>query len=268
MIIIALVKHTIKSCLARKSFYVFLGIGLLIVLLSIPSFMAFSAAIGGSSAQDPSTIIARRGSLIGQLLSLWESIIVLGGIFFGALHYRNEIQLRTILAIIAKPTSRLQFFVSRFIGIFLFLSFFLFLGYILAFSALLYFGITPGSLILFGFIYGFIKLFLFTGIAFSLGHILHSVFAGGITFIVYILPAFLTNFMEMANPIISTFSRFLYFLCPAQMYVNIIEETIHDQLVDPNIWLIIGVMAENIFYGLVVMLVGYISFNSKDILFQ
>lgn len=258
-----IIKNTYRELLSKKTPYFLVFVTLLVsVAFGTQIYYIFDAA----PTQDPEAIIARKANVIWQILSMWSGFSILFGIIYAAGSVQNERKEKTLLGVLSKPIGRWEFLAGKLLGVIGFFGAFYLVGILLCAGLMLFWNVSFTPLFLTGLFYQFVILVVFSAISFVLSLFVPPVGGGGLAFILWTLSSQFEGLMESSFASIRVIGTALFYLSPALIDQNLIENGILDNVIDPSFGLYWGVIAENILYAVLIFYIGAIIYKKKDII--
>ena len=258
----AIIWTSFQETLHRRVLYLVLILALIVIAM-ISSQMVYARLATEAGETEAVTRMAR--GLFQHILSAWDSAAFFLALFLGAVAISSELKSRTIVTVLSRPVTRWTYLLGRWLGVLLFLWAFLLVGIL---GALLWgaiFNLNYGSLFWLGLLELFVKATFFSGVSIGLSVILPPPAAGAITFVLTILPMMVKDTMGHPLLIYRALSTLGYYLAPAHMQVDLIEESFKKEMVDPKYLLYGQVLVENLLYTVVVLLLAGAIFKRREL---
>jgi Cu-processing system permease protein len=205
------------------------------------------------------------GRVVASALGAWGGAATLLAVFLGAPAVSSEIRARTIVTVLARPVARWQYVVGRWAGIQLFVLGFLGAGvvaavvfahaYHVALPGLFWLAVLDlaGNAVLHG------------ASSVGLGTVLPPAAAGATVLLLRALPGLLRPVAAYLPSVPPALVAGLYYVAPAAMPVALLQRSFGAPLLAPRHGLYALVVAENVLYGVAVLLVGCLVFTRREI---
>jgi len=213
------------------------------------------------SAATETKILLDLGLAAMQLIGLVIAIFVGTGLV------NKEIEKRTVLVMIAKPISRLEFIVGKHFGLSAVLAV-LVAVMTVVFLAIASLAKAPFVLsnILASSFFLWMQLSLLTAVAIAFGVFTSSLLATLLTFGVFLMGSFSANLVALGaqskNPAIETFTRTLYLVLPDLSRLDLKNQAVYSQL--PAWDLLLGNAGYGLLYILVLLMLASIIFSTRE----
>ncbi len=255
-------KNTFSAVIRNKVLYLagFLLI-LLIGLAILP--IAMIRMVGEGDQQD--MVRQLQVNLIVGIFGFWNAATLAMAIFLGATSISSEVRARTIVTVLSKPLDRWRFVVGKWFGIQVALATFLTLGLLLSTAILFAFEIYPSGLFWLGVLRAFIMVMIMSSLALLMGTFSSAVFAGGFTLLLGMLTGTIAQAVDAPFVWAWLPARAYYFLAPARMPGNLLQQGFSSDLLNPEYGLYLGVLAENLLYGLVLVALSCAIFTTREV---
>jgi ABC-type transport system involved in multi-copper enzyme maturation permease subunit len=258
----AIALTTLQETLRRRVFYVVLILVVLIGMVTASSMAVLQMARQAGEAGFAETI---HGQLVSTMLGLWSQASVFLALFLGAVGFSSEVTAKTIVNVLSRPVDRTSYLAGRFIGTLAFLWAFQLAGILLALVVALAFGMQIVGTLWVGFALTFAAVFLNSAVSLGLSVTMPPVLAGGITFLLGILPGIVKGATQNPNGIARFLALAAYYLSPAALPENLISKSLTAQLLTPEYSLYFKVLAENVLYAAAVLFIASAIFARREI---
>jgi ABC-type transport system involved in multi-copper enzyme maturation permease subunit len=188
-------------------------------------------------------------------------------VFIGTGLVNKEIEKRTVLVLIAKPISRIEFIVGKHLGlsavlIVLVAAMTALYMAILSFSQVSY----PIGSILVSSIYLFLQLSLITAVAIAFGVFTSSILATLLTFAVYLMGNFTRDLVALGklskNPAIENITRYLYLVLPDLSRLDLKNQAVYGQL--PSIDVLLANAVYGMLYTILLLAIATLIFSRRE----
>lgn len=238
--VITIARGVLKELIRRKDLY------LIFALLLIILFYSASLSFGGESN------FQRYFKEIGISFTYIFSVII--AITFGSRQVPQEVETRSVYHILARPVSRLEFIIGKFLGVFFVsaASFSLFYAVYLISLALRNDFSTPPALFIQGYILHLCLLSFFTSLTILFSLFLSAASNAVISLVLY----FGTNWFG------ATFPAYIYL--PHPELFDIRDKIIHSWDIVPA-WVMYYLVLYAVVYTLFFIFSAYASFRSRDL---
>jgi ABC-type transport system involved in multi-copper enzyme maturation permease subunit len=258
----AITLTSFQETLHRRVLYLVLF--LVIVVIAITStemlYVRMARQAGETEVIDQ---IGRR--LFQHVLGIWDFAALFLALFLGAIGLSSELRARTIVNVLSRPVPRWIYLLGRWFGVLFFLWIFLFAGILIVLLLGIFFNVQYTPLFWLGLAQMFINATFFSGVSLGLSVVLPPVAAGALTFFITMLPMMVQKAMEHPRPILRGLANIAYYLAPAHMPVDLIGDSFAKQLMNPKYLLYSQVLAENLFYTGVILMLACAVFNKREL---
>ena len=258
----AIAKTTLRGLLYARSSYALFALAVVVSLFMFSSLVYMQMAQEAGEAQ---MLTKMRAGGLQSALGFWHTVVTIFGLYLGATAVGSEAKTKTIVTVLARPVPRWQFLAGKSLGLLTFLFAFLALGVAGALVLIAYWDLSYSALLWLGMAELFVELVFLTGASLGLGAMLSPVAAGSLAFFLTLLPSLVRHTAEHPNLALRWLSRLAYFLSPARMDQDLLGQSFDRELLNPDYSLYAQVLAENLLYTLVVMVVGCVVFTRRDV---
>lgn len=255
-------KNTFSAVIRNKVLYLAGFLLILVVGIAILP-IAMIRMVGEGDQQDMARQL--QVNLIVGIFGFWNVATLVMAIFLGATAISSEVRARTIITVLSKPLDRWRFVVGKWLGIQVALAMFLTLGLSLSTAILFAFELYPSGLFWFGVLRSFIMVMIMSSLALLIGTFSSAVFAGGFTLLLGMLTGMIAQAVDAPFAWAWLPARAYYFLAPARMPGNLLREGFSSDLLNPEYGLYLGVLTENLLYGLVLVVVSCAIFTTREV---
>ena len=188
-------------------------------------------------------------------------------VFVGTGLVNKEIDKRTVLVLLSKPVSRLEFIVGKHLGLSAVLA------VLVALMTAIYMGLLslsripyPAESILVSSVFLFLLLSLMTAVAIAFGVFTSSLLATLLTFTVFFMGSFSANLVTLGaqskNPTIEAVTRNLYLVLPDLSRLDLKNQAVYNLLPDTNTLLQSALYA--VLYIIVLLIVATFIFSRRE----
>lgn len=190
-------------------------------------------------------------------------------VFIGTGLVNKEIEKRTVLVLIAKPISRVEFITGKHLGLSAVLAL-LIAVMTLIYVALLQFGNISYDLgsILLAVIFLLLQLSLITAVAIALGVFTSSVLATLLTFGVYLMGNFSQDLVELGrlgnNPGFQRLTQGLYLILPDLSRLDLKNQAVYGSELLPNSTTLIANASYGLLYTVLLLAIAILIFSRRE----
>ncbi len=245
--------HTIKAIIRKKDFYVFM-----ILLLALILFLMAQSFFG---MEDISRFIKDVG-----YTSIWVFSLIIA-VTFSAKQVPEEMKSRTVLPLLAKPVSRAQFLLGRFLGSFMasgmaFSMFFAVYAYVVSLRGE---GIAP-VLLAQSYVLGIAFMGMVCSVSLALSVFMTLSAAVTMSFIVYFGTTYFADMtrssIASAGGIQSVLASVLYYIMPHYEFFDMRVRLAHSWEPLP-LWLLSAVVVYAAAYSALMIALGYMKIRNE-----
>ncbi|HKP04692.1 MAG TPA: ABC transporter permease subunit [Chthoniobacterales bacterium] len=258
----AIILTSFQETLHRRVLYLVLILSLIVIAL-LGSEMVYARM--AEQAGETQVVINMAKQSFVRILETWDSAAFFLALFLGATAIPSELKSKTIVTVLARPVARWTYLLGRWIGVLLFLWAFLLFGIVGALLWGSFFHLQYGSLFWLGLVDLFVHATFFSGVSVGLSVVLPPAAAGALTFLLTILPTLVKSTMGHPFWLYRVPSFFAYYLAPARMQVDLIEDSFKKEMVDPKYVLYGQVLLENLLYAGAVLLIACVIFKRREL---
>jgi ABC-type transport system involved in multi-copper enzyme maturation permease subunit len=251
-----------QETIRRQVFYIVL----LIVVLVGAGIVAQQAVLRMAAAAGESATVAQlHASFVKNALIEWGVAARFLAVFLGAVGLSSEIGKKTIVHVLTRPVSRSAYLLGRWSGVILFLWAFLAVGVAIAGVLAEAYGVGWTSMRSLAVLELLVTVVLYSGICLGLSTFMPPILAGCCGFFITILPDMVEG--GLRNPVWAwrMLANFGYYLGPAQMPADLINDSFAKDLLHPQVGLYLAVMGENLCYAIAVFAIGCAVFNRREL---
>jgi ABC-type transport system involved in multi-copper enzyme maturation permease subunit len=251
-----------QETLRRRVFYLVLLLALL-VTVTIGSQMFFMRM--ARQAGEAQMIVEIANAFMNTILGVWDFAAFFLAFFLGAIAVSSEISSRTIVHVMSRPVNRWVYLLGRWLGILIFLWLFLSIGIVgaLAFSLWLHIPFAPTLWLAFAEMYA--RTTLYSGLALGFSVVTPPMLAGMLAFLLSILPSIASDPIKDPRPWYRIPALVGYYLGPARMPVNLLEESFAKERLHTDYSLYLRVLGENISYVIAVFIAATFFFRRREL---
>ena len=202
-------------------------------------------------------------------LAAMSAIGLIVAVFVGTGLVNKEIEKRTVLVLIAKPVSRSEFVVGKYLGLLAVLAVFIaamtaiYLGF-LQFGNIAH----PTASILIATIFLFLQLSLISAVAITLGVFTSSLLATALTFGVYLMGNITQDILQLArlghNPGIERLTQGLYLVLPDLSRLDLKNSAIYGMQALPNPTALITNAGYGLLYSVMLLAIAIFIFSQRE----
>ena len=251
-----------QETLRRRVFYIVALLALL-VISAISSEMFFMRMAKKAGETDMILNIGRQ--IVQGIFGIWDFAVLFLALFLGAIAVSSEISAKTIVHVMSRPVQRWVYLVSRWVGILIFLFAFLTIGTMGALGVSAWLHVPFASTVWFAIAEVYVRAVFYSGIALGLSVFMPPVLAGVLTFLLSILPAILGSAIHDPRWMYRLPALIGYYLAPAHMPVNLMEESFAKERLHTDYALYVRVLVENLCYTIAVVLIAAVIFRRREV---
>ncbi len=202
-------------------------------------------------------------------LAAMDILGLIVAIFIGTGLVNKEIEKRTILMLIAKPVSRSEFIVGKYLGLSAVLGFILVIMTVI-YLAFLQLGKIPHatSSITIATIFLFLQLSLITAVAITFGVFTSSLLATALTFAVYLMGNITQDLLKLGHlshsPGIERFTQALYLILPDLSRLNFKNDAVYGLAALPNSLSLITNAGYSLVYSMMLLAIAIFIFSKRE----
>lgn len=258
--ILQIIQLSIRELLAKKTLYALLFIMFMILgAVGSPLYDLITEASNGQNR------LAEKAEILGKIIGMWSHFTVYFVMGFSAYSIHSQIKSKSIVGVLAKPVSRTEFLLGRWLGVVIFFSAILLIGIIFILALMYLWGISVDFLVFTGIVYRVAVLVVYSVIAFVLSLFLPTLIGGGIAFLLFIFRKVLVVLVNSSNPVLEAVGYLLFYSTPAPMHENIVNASIVNNLLDPKFEMYWGIIFENFVLAGLLLFAGVLLYQYKDI---
>ncbi|MCW9708989.1 ABC transporter permease [Fodinibius salsisoli] len=261
-------KNTIRAFLANRIIYL-----LFFLMLVVSSFVGddFADAMDGISSSEEYSVFLTQVRVLTTSLGLWTDFMTIGVIIFASGMVQKEKNARTIVGVLAKPVARWQLLVGKWCGLQLFFAAFFLTGFAMAGSFMIYWNLSVSPLFWMGGLQKLMLIFGYSTVAFVLGLFWSRIPSSGVAIALYIAGPFQHIFlyermMESEYAVFQGLGAAIYYCSPALLKQSLIQDGILQNILHPEFTLFWNVIAENFLYSGVLLLLGVLLYQHRDLI--
>jgi ABC-type transport system involved in multi-copper enzyme maturation permease subunit len=251
-----------QETLRRRVFYIVALLALL-VIIAISSEMFFMRM--ARKAGETVVVFDVGRQMVEGIFGIWDFAALFLALFLGAIAVSSEISAKTIMHVMSHPVQRWVYLLSRWIGVLLFLFAFLTIGTVGALGVSVWLHVPFASALWLAIAEIHVRAVFFSGVALGLSVFMPPMLAGVLTFLLSILPAILRSATHDPRWIYRLPALIGYYLAPAHMPVNLMEESFAKERLHTDYALYLRVLAENLCYTLAVILIAAVIFRRREV---
>ncbi len=233
-------------------------IGIYIIILSIAIYLLPQFA---ATAKDKMFLDFALAAM--NLLGLVVAIFVGTGLI------NKEIEKRTVLVLIAKPISRAELIVGKYLGLLTLLAVLITAMTIITFVFLLFSQVSYSvASVLIAVLFLFLQLSLITSVAITLGVFTSSLLATVLTFAVYLMGNISQDVLKLGRLSskhgIETFTQALYLILPDLSRLDVKNDAIYGLAALPNSMTLISNIGYGLLYSLMLLAIAILIFSQRE----
>ena len=260
--LLAITFTAFQETLRRRVFYLVLLLSVLAVV-TIGSEMFFMRM--ARQAGEAQMIVQIGNYFMNTILGIWDFAAFLLALLLGAIGVSSEISARTIVHVMSRPVERWVYLLGRWLGILIFLWLFLFVGIIGALAISLWLHIPFAPTLWLAFAEMYVRTTLYSGLALGFSVVTPPMLAGVLAFLLSILPSIVSGLIKDPRLWYRIPALVGYYLGPARMPVNLLEESFAKERLHTDYSLYVRVLGENIFYVIAVLMVATFFFRRREL---
>lgn len=251
---------SIRELLAKKTLYVLLFI-LILVLGAVGSQLyTFSTKVS-----DPQAQLAQKADVLMQMMEIWSLFTVYFVMGFAAFSIHSQIKSKSIIGVLAKPISRAEFLLGRWMGVASFFSAIILIGAGLLLAFMFLWELPVNFLFFTGVVNKIGMVVVYSALAFVLSLFLPTLIGGGIAFILFMFREVLQSLLNSSNMVVEVLGYILFYGTPAPARDPIIRSAVLDNLLDPNFGMYWKIIFENFAFAGLLLFAGILLYQNKDI---
>jgi len=255
----------LQETMRRRVFYVVVILVVIVAAVMVGSMGFLRMARESGEKEIVSTITA---GYVQNFLGIWQAATMFLAVFLGAVGISSEVTAKTLVNILSRPVDRAAYLTGRWLGTVIFLWAFQILGMLLALLLTRVFDVHFVSSLWFGFVNMFVDSLFLSGVSLGLSVVMPPILAGGFSIFLQILPGIAKNSTQHPRWILRGLANAAYYLSPATMPVDLIEESFTKELLHPNYGLYSRVLAENMLYAIAVFVLACAVFARREVRFR
>ncbi len=254
--------NTLREILRRRVIYVLVLLGVLMTIFWLRRLPLMDMAY---EAGEPELLLQMKTSQTKAFFSIWSFCTALLGLFLGAVAIHTDIKNQTIVPVLVRPISRWAYLVGKWLGTQLFVCLVLGFGLGLGLAILQAMELETRPLLWLSMLEMFAYATLFTGMSLGLSVVLNPILAGGVTFLVSIVPNLIEFLFRHPHWALKGLSAAVYYVSPAQMPTDLLADSFERELLQPDYSLYVRVIVENVLYSMTFLLAGCVLFSRQEI---
>jgi ABC-type transport system involved in multi-copper enzyme maturation permease subunit len=259
---VEIARNTVSAIVRSKVLYLVVFLTIVIIAISITPLLIVQMA---SEAGEVEAAVSMTTQTVGNIVGLWVTATYALALFLGASAISSEVKAKTIVTVLAKPVERWRFLLAKWVGMEAFLFVFFVIGVIVATLIIQLFDAQISLLFWVGVAQNFLIVTILGTAALALSTVSSPVFAGGLPILISILAGFARIGTEAVDLWVRLISKTVYFLLPASMPANLVADSFRIQPLDPDWGLYGQVLLENGGYALVLLALGCVVFQSREL---
>jgi len=202
-------------------------------------------------------------------LAVMSAIGLIVAVFVGTGLVNKEIEKRTVMMLIAKPVSRSEFIIGKYLGLLTVLAVFI-AAMTAIFLAFLQFGniAHPTESILMAALFLFLQMCLISAVAITLGVLTSSLLATGLTFAVYLMGNITQDILKLGrlghNPGIERFTQALYLVLPDLSRLDLKNSAVYGIQALPDLTALILNAGYGLLYSAMLLAIAIFIFSQRE----
>lgn len=253
--------NTISDIFRRKVLYVGIAATIAFELPAIADFL-FSRSM--SAAQFIQNALLHQRAAV-NFFTVWTSASIYLGIGLASVVLSWEVHDRTILTVLARPVARAEFLVAKWLAVLMMTLAFLTIGVTIGLLYAWDLDVQILPMLKFALTATVVSIVSFTAISLMLSVFLTPVVTSVVGIFMVLAPDMLKQLFEHPWASLRALATLIYYIFPAGMPVNLINESFGKIALNPNYELYSRVMVENLFYGLFAFLLAFAVFSRREI---
>ena len=165
----------------------------------------------------------------------------------------------------SRPVERSIYLLGRWLGVLMFLWIFLFIGIAAALLIAVWLHVPFAATLWLAFADMYVHATFYSGLAMSFSIVTPPVLAAVLAFLLSILPAIAHNAVNDPRPLHRIPALIGYYVGPAQMPVNLVEESFSKSQLHTDYFLYARVLGENALYVIAALLIAAFFFRRREI---
>jgi ABC-type transport system involved in multi-copper enzyme maturation permease subunit len=260
--LLAITYAAFQETFRRRVFYVVFLLALLIVLL-IGSQMFFLRMARQAGETEMMATIGQ--DVVKMVIGIWNFAAFFLAFFLGAIGISSEVSAKTIVHVMSRPVQRWIYLLGRWLGILMFLWLFLLIGIAGALIISLWLKVSFAPTLWLAFAQMYVRATFCSGVALGFSVLAPPVLAGALAFLLLILPDVAHSAINDPRLLHRVPALIAYYLGPAQMPVNLSDESFAKAQLHADYFLYLRVLGENLLYAVAVMLLAAFLFHRREI---
>jgi ABC-type transport system involved in multi-copper enzyme maturation permease subunit len=260
--LLAITFTAFQETLRRRVFYLVLLLALL-VIVTIGSEMFYMRM--ARQAGEAEMIVQIGNYFMSTVIGVWDFAALFLAFFLGAIAVPSEISARTIVHVMSRPVKRWVYLLGRWLGILIFLWLFLSIGIVGALAISLWQHVAFAPTLWLAFAEMYVRATLYSGLALGLSVVTPPMLAGVLAFLLSLLPNIVGGLIKHPRPWYRIPALIGYYVGPARMPVNLVEESFAKDRLHADYSLYVRVLGENIFYVIAVLMVATFFFRRREL---
>ena len=246
----------------RRVFYVVLLVALLVTIIIGSQIVFFRMA---QQAGETKMLTNMGQGFMQTVLGVWDFAAFFLAFFLGAIGISSEISARTIVHVMSRPVERSIYLLGRWFGVLMFLWIFLFIGIAGALLIAVWLKVPFAPTLWLGFADMYVHAAFYSGLALSFSIITPPVLAAVLAFLLSILPGVVREAVNDPRPLHRIPALIGYYLGPARLPVDLIEESFSKSQLHTDYFLYVRVLGENALYVIAALLIAALFFRRREI---
>jgi len=250
-----------QETLRRKVFYLVAILAIFIIAMVSSGRVLLQMA---TEAGEMDTAASVRSGMVQNILEVWQFAAIVLALFLGAVGVSSEITAKTIVNVLSRPVGRAVYLGGRWVGVVTFLWLFQLIGILVALVVARIFDVRFVSTLWLGFAKMLVDTVLLSGVSLGLSVFMPPVVAGAGAFLLQMTPGLVKDYLQHPFGVVRILALALYYLSPASMPSNLIQESFTTQLLHSNSSLYSQVLFENLLYSAAVFIAACAIFARRE----
>ena len=202
-------------------------------------------------------------------LAMMSAISLIVAVFVGTGLINKEIEKRTVMMLIAKPVSRSEIIIGKYLGLLAVLAVFIAAMTAIYLAFLQFRNIAhPTASILIAAIFLFLQMSLISAVAITLGAFTSSLLAIGLTFAVYLMGNITQDILQLGrlghNPGIERFTQALYLVLPDLSRLDLKNSAVYGIQALPDLTALILNAGYGLLYSAILLGIAIFIFSQRE----
>ena len=253
--------NTISDMFRRKVLYI--G-GVATLVFELPSIATFFQSRYLTQAEFLQAAFVHQRNTIA-FFNVWTTASIYLGIALSSVVLSWELRDRTILTVLARPVSRVEFLIAKWLGVLITTLAFLAIGVILGVLYAWDLNVAILPMLKLALAATVVSIVCFSAVGMTLSTFLSPVTTSIIGIFMVMAPDLVKYLFAHRLALVRAIASVLYFAFPSGMPVSLISESFGKVILSPNYGLYSRVMLENFLYGAFAFLLAGVVFSRRQI---